>query len=72
MERVGQRGLHVTFLLIALVGLAAIPQAVLARGHDGAALVALELAAHVATFSASGVPPAKCLTIRAYACALTL
>jgi hypothetical protein len=37
MEKVGEKGLHVTFLLIALVGLAAIPQAVLARGHEGAA-----------------------------------
>ena len=39
MEKVGQKGLHVTFLLIALVSLAAIPQAVLARGPDSAASV---------------------------------
>jgi signal transduction histidine kinase/ligand-binding sensor domain-containing protein len=37
MEKVGEKGLHVTFLLIALVSLAAIPQAVLARGPDSAA-----------------------------------
>jgi ligand-binding sensor domain-containing protein len=37
MEKVGEKGLRVTFLLIAVASLAAIPQAVLARGPDSAA-----------------------------------
>ena len=37
MEKVRQKGLHVTSLLLVLASLAAIPQAVLARGPDSAA-----------------------------------